>query len=444
MPAPISCPIFEVDKTLSSYIHSREDTLRIRRTLSKYLTASLRPVTSATQNQHVNHECPLDLSVAGTNPPGLKDSRLAYLHALRARNQAQARYNELQVSLEDLQHRHVDENPTQAEPNFDHGTTQDYVSLLRQRRRFAELQIIQESIEKLLNVKPNDAPKDPRVLVKETVGEQPDLPAERLEQLSQPEDDQVWIFKLKQEVVEARAAMDRANAARKQAQGELRELPSLQAQVYALECARNELAEWIHVELAKMEEESVFLEDASPMKRSTGTPPTIDLDAAEECVQNSYNRYTASRAALLDSYASLQQPPQLTKDQTNKTKSPVTSPSGVQGQAMPMTKIFPHLPHLTRCAVNERSLLQQSVHLQAQISSADQEMEESLLRLSGESHLLPSGSKNVDAWSKTASGAEAATENFVKERLQESRQEVSSISKIVELCSLQSKVLALL
>ena len=112
MPAQTTCPIPEVDRALSSYINSREDTLRIRRTLSKYLTSSLRPVNAATQNQHLNHECPQNLSAANTNPPGLKDVRLEYLQALRARSQAQARHRELQASLEDLRNRYVDENPT--------------------------------------------------------------------------------------------------------------------------------------------------------------------------------------------------------------------------------------------------------------------------------------------------------------------------------------------
>ncbi|KAF2132843.1 hypothetical protein P153DRAFT_364107 [Dothidotthia symphoricarpi CBS 119687] len=442
MPDQTSCPIPEVDQALSSYIGSRKDTLRIRRALSKYLTASLRPVNSATQNQHVNHECPLGLSAAGTNPPGLKDTRLAYLHALRARNQAQTRHTELQASLEDLQQRHIDENPTHVESEFDDEAAQGYVSLLRQRRRFAELQVIQDALERLLNAKSTDAPNDPRTLVANTIGEQPDLPAERLEQLSQPQDNQTWVFKLKQQVLEARVEMDGANAAKKKVQDESPEQSNLQAQVYALERARDELAEWVSGELAKMEEETVFLEDASPIKRSINSPSPMDIATAEEHIQSSYDQYTSSRATLLDSYTSFQQTPEAPKDKPNDPQSVATNPPEAKGNVMPITKIFPHLPHIARSAVNERSLLQQSVYLQAQMSAADQEIEEALLRLSGESHLLPAGSKNVSAWSKTAMGAETATESFVKEQLQDSRQEVSSISTIVELCSMHSKVLA--
>ncbi|KAF7567342.1 AAA-27 multi-domain protein [Pyrenophora tritici-repentis] len=427
MPSKTSCPISELDRALSSYVNSREDTLRIRRTLSKYLISSLRPVTAATQNQHLNHECPQGLAVANTNPPGLKDTRLDYLQALRARNQALARHRELQASLEQLRDRHVDENPTQPESEYDNDVTRSYVSLLRQRRRYAELQVIQESLEKLLSAKPSNASADPRDLIKSAIGEQPDLPVERLEHLSQAEDDQASIFKLKQEVLEARASMERAQAASNKALEETRQEPSLQAQVYALEQARNEIVDWVQGELAKMEEETTFPEDASPMKRPVTSAAPVDLAFAETQVRESYNKYTATRARLLEIYASFQQPldiPSLTQD------------------SAPISKLLPHLPHLSQIANNERALLQQSVYLETQIAAADQDIQDTLLRLAGESHLLPpAGSKDVAAWGKTAREAETATDEFVKARLGESRKEVGGVKTIVELCSLQGRVL---
>jgi hypothetical protein len=441
MPAQTTCPIPEVDRALSSYIHNREDTLRIRRTLSKYLTSSLRPVSAATQNQHLNHECPQNLSAASTNPPGLKDARLEYLQALRAKSQAQTRHRELQASLEDLRNRYVAENPTQPESEYDNEVTRGYVALLRQRRRHAELLVIQESLDKLLTAKPSTAAADPRASIKSAIGEQPDLPAQRLEQLSQAEDDQTWVFKLKQEVLEARTAMERAQAARKKAQDEMQ--PSLQAQVHALERARDELVDWVQGELAKMEEDSVFLEDASPVKRPLNVAAPVDLASAETQIRESYNKYIEARASLLEAHASLQQPLNVRTDDQNggQTTPNEESKTTATKPVRPITKLLPYLPHLTQIANNERSLLQQSVYLKNQIASADQDIEEALLRLSGESHLLPAGSKDVSAWGKTAREAEAATDAYVRERLQAARQEIGSVSTIVELCSLQSKVL---
>ncbi|KAI8940435.1 hypothetical protein NX059_004123 [Plenodomus lindquistii] len=445
MPSQTSCPIADVDRALSAFVNTREDTLRIRRTLSKYLTSSFRPVNSATQNQHLNHEVPSGLSVTSTNPPGLKDRRLEYLQALRAKNQAQARQRELQASLQDLQNRYNDDESKHATTDHDNEATQSYVSLLRQRKRFAELQIIQDSLDKLLIAKPSNTLSDPRTTIRDTIGEQPDLPAESIERLSGAPDDQAYIFKLKQEVLEAKASMERAQDARKKAQGQPNSSPSLQSQVAALEQARDEIVDWVQGELAKLEEESMFLEDASPIKRSTReVEEPIDLTSAETRIRETYNKYTASRASLLEAYESLQQPPRSPESKQEESNDAISGAETDQYSSkptMPFAKLMPYLPHLTRTANNDRSLLQQSVYLQNRIASADQDIEEALLRLSGESHMLPAGSKDIRAWGQTAREAEARTEEVVKRHLQASRQELSSVNAIVELCSLQSKVL---
>ncbi|OAL07149.1 hypothetical protein IQ06DRAFT_7658 [Phaeosphaeriaceae sp. SRC1lsM3a] len=441
MPASTACPISEVDRALSSYINSREDTLRIRRTLSRYLTTSLRPVNAATKNQHLNHECPQNLTATSTNPPGLKDSRLEYLQALRAHDQIRQKHRELQASLEDLQQRHIDENPVQGSSDYYQGNTQIYIDLLRQRRRHAELQVIQDALEKLLIARPSHAPKDPKELVKEVIGEQPDLPAERLEQISPNNDDQTWTYKLKQEVLESRSSMDRAKAARAEAQSKSHPPPSLAQQVHALECARDEIVEWVQGELAKMEEDSVFLEDASPVKRPMNTADPVDLGSIEHRIRKAYDQYTASRAQLLENYESLQSPHVPQPDNASEPAKDKINPHHPTRPSRPMTSILPHLPHLVHIANNDRALLQHTVFLQAQIASADTEIEEALLRLSGESHLLPAGSKDVAAWGKTAAEAETAMEEIVKGYLEKSKEEVGSVSRIVELCSLQSEVL---
>jgi hypothetical protein len=445
MPAPTTCPITEVDRALSIYINTREDTTKIRRSLSKYLTASLRPVNVATQNQHLNHECPQNIYATQTNPPGLAGSRLQYLQAVRAHKQAQAKHLELQTSLATLQQRHTDENPTPRQSDYDNEATRAYVSLLRQRQRLAELQVIQNSLENLLSARPSQAHGDPKDLVKHSLGEQPSLPAERLERIAQIQDHQTPIFKLKQEVLEARSGMDRSDAARKKAQTESRGLSTLQQQVYALEKARDEIVEWIQGELAKMEEDSVFLEDASPIKRNINDAAPVDLASAGDRIRQAYDKYTASRGSLVESYKNLQQRPQLSNEQGSndekRNEAAQTSQEDLR-PSFPITKIFPHLPHLARTANNERSLLQQSVYLQNQISSADQEIGEALLRLSGESHLLlPASSIDVAAWGKVAAEAETATADFIEEQLQAGRQGMSAVDAVVELSLLQNRVL---
>ncbi|KAJ4363703.1 hypothetical protein N0V95_001018 [Ascochyta clinopodiicola] len=443
MPAGTVCPIPGVNQALSSYINSRDDTLKIRRTISRYLTASLRPVNHATQNQHANHECPQSISAANTNPPGLKDSRIAYLRFLRAKSQAEARHLELQALLNDVQNRHVDENPTLSPSEHNTDSTNDYINLLRQRRKLAELNIVQDSLEKLLSAKPTIHSYNPRDHVQEAIGEQPDLPAERLVQIAQPQDDQSSTFKLKQEVLEARARMDRAEITRKQAHDVARNQFKLHEQVRALERARDEIVEWIQGELAKMEEDSVFLEDASPVKLSVKEHAALDLPSAEARIRASYDQYTSARVQLIGCYHSLNEPqPEDSKDKSHATTKDLSGSFNGTELHMPVTKLLPHLALLARFTQNERSLLQHAVFFQNQLAIADQELSEALLRLSGESHLLPAGAKDASAWGRIATEAESATDKSVKEYLQAGRQEIDIISTIVDLCSLQSKVLA--
>ncbi|KAF2705297.1 hypothetical protein K504DRAFT_460550 [Pleomassaria siparia CBS 279.74] len=444
MPASTPCPVPDIDRTLSQYINSRQDTLRIRTTLSKYLTSNLRSVNSATLNHHLSHECPLDYSAVNVKPPGINQSRHEYLLALQARLQAQAQHRELQSSLQELRDRHAMDAPTQNDSAYDNEVARGYVSLLRQRRRFLELEVIQDSLEKLLNASPSICDKNPKEKVQESIGEQPGLPAERLEMLTQVQDDDSWVFKLKREVLEAKASMDRAKAARLELQKESRAVPSLEQQVYALSCARDEMIEWVEGELGKMNEESEFLEDASPVKKSIGNAAPRDVASAEAQVRTTYDKYIASRSALVKGHDSIQQQPisgALSLDRSNGHVEPISQITEAPKSTQTITEILPYLTQLAQATGNERSLLQQAIYLQNQLASVDEEITDSLSRLSGESHLIPSGSKGIVAWGQIATKVEAATEDFAKNQLQKSHSEIDSINTIVDLCSLQSKVL---
>ncbi|KAF1951843.1 hypothetical protein CC80DRAFT_187512 [Byssothecium circinans] len=445
MPAQTPCPVSNIDRALSPYVNSREDTLKIRRILAKYLTANLRPVNTSTQNQHLVHACPQNLKAAGANPPGLKGTRTEYLEALRAKHAAQTRHRDLQASLDELQNRHSIESPAESQSQCDDEILRSYIALTRQRRGFAELQVIQDSLEKILNANPVSGPKDPKILITKTIGEQPDLPAERLEQASHSDDNGPLILKVKKEVLEASSALERSNAARVKATTAAPGAPQLEEQVFALSRARSEMVEWIQEELGKMEEESGFLDDASPIKRSTEPASTLDLASSETLVRSTYEHYTSSRAAAIKSHESIQWTPWEHQSSIGSQDHSALSGADTK-QASGPTKMFtnmlPHLPNLTRIDDNERALLQQAIYLQAQINSADENTAEHLSRLAGESHLLPSGSKSVEAWRKVAVEVGGPTENLVLEHVRDSRQEINRITAIVDLCSLQSQVLS--
>lgn len=193
-----------------------------------------------------------------------------------------------------------------------------------------------------------------------------------------------------------------------------------------------------------MEEDSVFLEDASPIKRSVKEADSMNPALAEVQIHAAYDQYTTCRATLTESYENLQQPAAVRVDhaEVHADKALESKASRSDLLPIPATKVLPHLPLLAQITHNERLQLQHSAYLESQVSSADQEIQEALLRLSGESHLLPAGSKDVAAWGNIATATDVATGQFVQQYLQASRKETSSVSALIRLCSLQSQVLA--
>lgn len=428
---------------MSPYIKSRQEATAIRQALAKHLSSNIK--SDKTTQHHLDYECPFDSVTVNSRPSFLKGARLRYLHALQAKLKAQARHQELEQSLESLRAQELLETPVRTEIPCDHEATRGYVSLLRQRRRIAELQIIQSSLEKLLSTSPLDSPKDPRDIVNDAVGEQPGLPVERLEQLSGKNDNDSSMFKLKKEVLEAKASMDRAKAARAAAQSNAPANPSLEQQVYALGCARDEIVTWVEEELGKMNEESALLEDASPVKQWPQAPAQFDFPGSKESIERSYSHYTTSRSEVIDAQISLDSSPSTdgSTELSRKDSQSVSQGQQTSQPKRPITEIAPLLPSLTQTAQNERALLQQTVYLQAKLSLAAEERKESLARLSDESHLLPSGPAAPMAWAAAAREAAAATKNFVEQQLQNSQQDIDKIAAIAHLSSLQRKVIDL-
>lgn len=441
MPCSTTCPVPEVDRALSPYIHSSQETQKIRSALTRYLTANIKTAKSTT-NQHLDAACPRDYSDVKPNAPGLQRTRLNYLRALEARLRAQERHRELQSSVETLQNNHYADIPAHNDSSYDNEATRGYVSLLRQRRRFSELEVIQDSLEKLLNANPVTTLKDPKTRVKEAVGEQVDLPVERLDQLSHDQNNDTSMFKLKKEVLEAKASMDKAKKAKVDASSRSPESFTLEQHVYALGSARDEIVAWVEGELAKLNEDSLLLEEASPVKQWPQETAEVDSTSSEQRIREYYDRYTLSRSKLIESHDLIQRQIHTTESGTrSQTNGVAVDDSAESLPIRTITNLMPHIPHLIQTAGSERSLLQHAVYLQSQLSTAHEEITESVTRLSEESHLLPSGLKQLSDWSTTTTEAEKATADFVSEQLRESHHEISRINAIVDLCSLQSKVL---
>ncbi|ORY09458.1 hypothetical protein BCR34DRAFT_371694 [Clohesyomyces aquaticus] len=446
MPASTPCPLPEVDRALSPFVNPQKETRKVRSALTRYLAASLSHSKPNTTYSHLEFQCPIVNSRNDNKSSDSKTIRSEYLKALRERSKAQARHDRIQSVLLDLHEDHVAELPGQVDAQYDNDVTRSYVSLLRQRSRFSSLQVIQSSLDKLLllNVNPAHGQSDPKSLVKKALGEQADLPVQRLELLTGYPDVDESMFRLKKQVLESKANMNRASSLRAEATKASQADGSLKQQVYALGCARDEIVDWVQNELAKLSEESEYWENASPLKQPGRDQPPPETVLSEYQIRTAYGQYTKSRASLLEALESIG------RSATPCDTAP-SDPSGLSqlepessvstGAGLPITSMLPQLQSLATSLRNERALLLQAVYLQLQFSLAADKASDSLSRLSEESHLLPSGSKELIAWGKTVSQAEAATEQFVTGRLQESLQETNNITAISDLSSLQERVL---
>lgn len=97
----MSCPIPQVEDALSPYIHTRQETHRIRQTLTEYLEKQLHD-ESEQPLSHLSLTCP---------PPSLKAKTILlpsdglykqYLEVLRSHQHAQERYAAIKEEIHEL------------------------------------------------------------------------------------------------------------------------------------------------------------------------------------------------------------------------------------------------------------------------------------------------------------------------------------------------------
>ncbi|OCL07094.1 hypothetical protein AOQ84DRAFT_409564 [Glonium stellatum] len=423
---PLPFPLPEVEAALSPYIHSRQETLNIRKKVARYLESQLASADeSNSENSRLIVECvPLSLRVKRV-PPEINGIRRTYLEALQANVAARERYSGLKSELDELRSQHATDSASRLDVAYDQEATCAYINLLRQRRRFNKLQVIQKTLDKLVDAQPNPGRKDMRTLLKEKLGEQPDLPASKLEPQAPNQEVEDLIFKLKKEVLETKQGMDRANAIRAEAQKqqETVEEPRLEAQVYALRCARNELVSWVEGELAKLsEDESEMLEDQSPQKKLGGVENSESAGCSyQEQIKELYDKYVSSRASLIAAIDSIPTSVQYgpAGSETVESKSSSGLSQGTASTTVKVTGVLPYVPALLQASRDERSLLQQTAYLRHQLASASEETLRTIRRLADESHLVAPGTNSALDWATATKDAAASTKKYVEESLEE-------------------------
>lgn len=439
-----TCPIPEVDRALSTYIHNRQEALKIRRALTKHLYSNFRPSEFPPQDQHLRHLCPQGISKPRSDTGISEGLRKEYMNALQQNLLARENQKKQHALLQNLRYNDGLETSTQADSTYDVDTVRDYVTLLRERRRFAELQIIHDSLEKILDSDPTIHHRDPREIVLEAIGDQPGLPAEQLERRPKAQNENGWTHKLKKEVLLTKSSMDQANSEKLNAKEKYGHITDLSKQVYALGRARDDIVSWVEEELLKLNEESEFIEDMSPRKidSSENAAATASQSPSESDIRQGYRQYTTSRTHVIEAHGSISSDRIRTSDEKSSEISTGGSVEPTR-QNQPVTDILPHIPHLLQISNEEKRMLQHSVYLQNKLASTDGELRDALSKLSEESHLLPSGSQSLVAWARAALDAEKATGDIVNSQLNQIIQHLATLSPVISTASLRMQLLAL-
>ncbi|KAJ9669350.1 hypothetical protein H2201_000702 [Coniosporium apollinis] len=429
----LPCPLPVVEETLSPYIHTRQDTIRIRQLLTESLASNL-----PSGNTHLSYltltSPPADLAAAAPNG-NLSGLRKRYIEALQANVAAREQFNTVTAELNELREVKLKDE----EPSLGLGSGQEelrnYMSLLRQRRRYEKLQVIQQSLDELASTSSSATRADVKAMITETIGESPEPPHAHPRQDDGASSIEQLTFRMKEEVLAAKQRMDLANRtqARIQQHASSHGNPSLEAQVDALRRARDELVNWIEGELAKISEDSSATIDPDPRQngRDPGTnggklPPDAQPYLAR--IQEAYGQYVAARQSIIATIEATRHEPQQpgSPQKTTPHPAPIKAPKSADSRDTKAYDALPYFPHLLQISQDERSLLQQSTYLRRQLSAATAENAKLIDRLADESHLVTPGAKDAKAWAAAASVASESTNAIVTEHLESGEQAIAS------------------
>lgn len=415
--ASSSCPIPEVEEALAPYIHSRQETKRIREAIARHVCAPIESNISPS----LRLACPNPNSEVRGIPGGIDGLYLRYYDAMRANLAARQQYAEVKQELDEARQCSVISGTHGITEGGKTNSVQNYIELQRRRRQHNKLKIVQETMEKLKEQAPRSLDGDLGELLKSELGQAPDPPKSSLGGGAADADVDSLVFRLKRELLLAKNGMDQTNRMNTELHEHSKGLPepSAEAQVYALRAARNELIGWIEGELAKIPEgDTSIMEDDN--HDDDGSHASNPLSAAEVSnqIQALYDKYIAARKNLVEKVevalaVSKQNPTPAA--QVSAVRSGGSQPESLE--SLRYSDLMNYVPTLVQAARTERSLIQQASYLRRQLVTASEDTGLVIQRLAGESYMVPPDTMTMEAWVKAAASKSEETDTFVREQV---------------------------
>ncbi|CRG92187.1 hypothetical protein PISL3812_09243 [Talaromyces islandicus] len=367
-------------RPLAPYIRSRQEVRRIRQALTLYLQSHIVSADNASADSllaggFIHADVP-------KIPANLTGARKEYLHALQENAAAKREYD-------DLSHKIASRKLVQGRPStaINQGNQvsplEDYLSLLRENRRYEKLRLFDSALADLSKEAPADIP----------VPEQDALLGQWRRNASareSAEDVQDLISKLERTVLRAKENLAREQHLLEELKARQQSVPPRPVfsarREAALQRVRHELVQWVEEKLATANPEDVPAFDVPSEPESTDS---LHVTERKALIREQYVKYVQERSTLLDALSLLSQPtksvaPAPEQATTKKPPDPRTTPSWNS-----VDLFGPALELLLPGSAVQKSLALQRSYLAGLLSKEKANLSQSLDRLSHESHLLP-------------------------------------------------------
>ncbi|KAH0544470.1 hypothetical protein FGG08_001367 [Glutinoglossum americanum] len=396
-------PLPQVASSLRPYIKTRQEALRVRRTLTIYLGSTLASSKDESKLPYALAAPDASLSVKRI-PPEISGLRRQYLKALQANEKARGEYQ----FLSDLRAASDETNTRQTtkkvdEDDEDHeGLLHTYLALSRLRQRFEKLRIFQDYLDLLCRKAPAKSqfldmneilkdlpmpPKPPAEALRSTGANVSNPPVSSTDKLSR---------QLEMSVLRAKHLLENEQRLlaewKNKRDGETAaEATDGSRRLQALGQVRNELIHWIESELSKTGHPLEGDVEQTSGQRTSDSDSSVPQSA--EGIMRQYQEYIEARKSLLMalSMATSSLP---TQEKCNTATAYAADESGqvtATDQIAPAYSFLPYFSHhLLPLSTFQKSIVQQKSCLTTGLAKQQRLMIQAIERLGEESHLLPS------------------------------------------------------
>ncbi|KAJ5655269.1 hypothetical protein N7507_007219 [Penicillium longicatenatum] len=379
-------------KQLTPYVKTQQEALRIRQALTSYLRSLIVFSDDTSQPSHLALCAPIDAVVDVKRiPSDISGLRKEYLEALQANVAARKDFRAASDNVASLRRQRASRTPNvdPADPQEPGADLRDYVSLLRERRRYTKLQVFQHYLEELKAKEPTglDLSEDSnQVLLPE--GLDTDGPGQK----DTDTDMEGLVHKLERAVVRARTQLDREKRLfeKIKTQHDAREMASDKVpsavKAQALQRTRDELVQWVEERLiTEVDPDESMVQDLSPEEIEEGQRL---LEQHKVQIKEQYAAYLQARRELLDAASTACQPVTVTP----KPPSRSTHRTEILAEELPAPSPLDVLSYASENLVplskSQKSLALQKSYLAGLLAKEKSTTLRALHRIRDESHLL--------------------------------------------------------